>query len=324
MIQNWRQARHHDPSTISLLSLPNDLLLIVAGNLELENIKPLLLVNRRLSFLLTPTYQSLAIEQLGIMHWDDFPGLHWAAAKGHKTLVKLLLERGVNINMQAKAHGTTALHYSAMNGQESVVRLLLRRGATVDARDHVFKETASLEGTGNKTVNLHGMTPLHYAAVAGKEGIVRLLLDAGANIEARDQVNQRTALILATSNDRKAVVRILLERGADVAAVDRYGWKALSYAVADDTTNPVNGPGSYRNRTASLLETAEKRRRKKLSSRKLKLVEPGEGGSPNSGKGLEGVKGYCSDDYQQIVGEFLSLGEGPVAMGTAAGLVLKK
>lgn len=316
IIQNWRLARHHDPSAKSLRHLPNGVLINIAEHLSPSDIKSLLLASRRLCFALTTQYQCWAINKLGITHWDDSSGLHWAAAKGHVGLVRLLLDRGFCVDMRASTHGTTALHYSAMNGHEAVVRLLLERGAVVDVRDHVFKETAPPDDTqriGNRLVNLHGMTPLHYAAVMGRKGVVRLLLDAGACIEERELVNLRTVLIVAAFCGQSGVVKILLERGADIAAVDRDGWRARNYTEASV------GPDGRSNRAAALLQAAERIRDRKMRKTRTSTGlenEPSPRGD-SLGDDLEKVVEYCHDDYQRGVGEFLSLGQGPV-MGRPA------
>lgn len=314
IIQNWCLARHHNPSAKSLRHLPNGVLINIAEHLGPGDIKSLLLASRRLSFALTTQYQSWAIDKLGITHWDDSSGLHWAAAKGHVGLVRLLLDRGFCVDMRASTHGTTALHYSAMNGHEAVVRLLLERGAVIDVRDHVFKETAPPDDTqrvGNRLVNLHGMTPLHYAAAMGQKSVVRLLLDAGASIEERELVNSRTALIVAAFCNQPGVVKILLERGADIAAVDRDGWRARNYTEASGT---CTGSGGRSNRAAPLLQAAER-----IRDRKMRKTRTGTGlenePSPcgdSIGDDLEKVVEYCRDDYQRGVGEFLCLGQGPV------------
>lgn len=235
--------------------------------------------------------------------------------------------------MRASTHGTTALHYSAMNGHEPVVRLLLERGATVDMRDHVFKETAPPESTqriGNQLVNLHGMTPLHYAAAMGQKDIVQLLLNAGADIEKRDLVNLRTVLIVAAFCGQLGVVKVLLKRGADINAVDRDGWKARSYAEASGICIGTNGQYSYNNRATLLLQAAEKIQDKKLRKRKPNTHSPGPENEPSLGGGgsaggeLERMGGYCGDSYQRGVGEFLCLGQGPIMGTPAAGRGLGK
>ena len=57
------------------------------------------------------------------------------------------------------------------------------------------------------------MTALLWAAKNGQIEAVKLLLDKGANIEAKDK-SDRTALVLAVSNGRTEVEELLRKRGA--------------------------------------------------------------------------------------------------------------
>jgi len=72
---------------------------------------------------------------------------------------------------------------------------------------------------------------LHWAARYGHEAVGRLLLEKGANIEARScHASKRTALLEATANEHEAVVRLLLENGANITEKDEEGKTALHYA----------------------------------------------------------------------------------------------
>ena len=57
--------------------------------------------------------------------------LLWAALKGHEAVVKLLLEKGAQLEPKGKG-GQTALSLAGMNGQEAVVKLLLEKGAQLE------------------------------------------------------------------------------------------------------------------------------------------------------------------------------------------------
>ena len=82
-----------------------------------------------------------------------------------------------------------------------------------------------------------GQTPLEWAAeMNGDPAVVELLLDRGADIEARD-FDGGTVLIRAAGRNKSDVVRALLERGADVAAVDRDDMTPLHWA-ADSNSDP--------------------------------------------------------------------------------------
>jgi len=72
--------------------------------------------------------------------------------------------------------------------------------------------------------------PLHEAGSNGHEAVVRLLLEQGADVEAK--INDGwTALHEAARGGHEAVVRLLLEKGADVEAKTDDGWKALHRAA---------------------------------------------------------------------------------------------
>ncbi|KAJ1482635.1 ankyrin repeat-containing domain protein [Baffinella frigidus] len=73
------------------------------------------------------------------------------------------------------------------------------------------------------------MTPLHFAAKAGFEGIAGDLLDAGADASARD-LNSITPLHEAAYAGHGRVVRVLLGAGAHVTAMDAGGRTPLFMA----------------------------------------------------------------------------------------------
>ena len=68
-----------------------------------------------------------------------------------------------------------------------------------------------------------GATPLHNAALSGQRDVAALLLDRGANREARDNENGATPLYHAAAWGRTAMVELLLARGADRNARTRSG-----------------------------------------------------------------------------------------------------
>jgi hypothetical protein len=73
--------------------------------------------------------------------------------------------------------------------------------------------------------------PLHLAAYFGHEAAVKLLLEKGADFEAKDSTRSETPLCLAASNGHEAVIKLLLEKGADLEANDQLGQTPLSLAA---------------------------------------------------------------------------------------------
>ncbi|MCJ1321376.1 hypothetical protein MMC15_006720 [Xylographa vitiligo] len=73
----------------------------------------------------------------------------------------------------------------------------------------------------NSTYGRHYHVPLIAAAAKGKIEIVKLLLDNGAYVEARDSSNM-TALHVSTSEGNQTLTKMLLDYGADVEARDNH------------------------------------------------------------------------------------------------------
>ena len=95
----------------------------------------------------------------------------------------------------------------------------------------VHEVVENLKALQNPNVVADGISALMRAASYGREEVVRLLLEAGADTEWRDDDFERTALHLAAQYNRSEVVRILLEFGADMEAVDGEGAGPLHLAA---------------------------------------------------------------------------------------------
>ncbi|EAX88109.1 hypothetical protein TVAG_422640 [Trichomonas vaginalis G3] len=75
-------------------------------------------------------------------------------------------------------------------------------------------------------------TPLHWAAGWGMYDIVKLLLDFGADINARNKVGH-TPLLCAVFDNQLECARLLIDRGADVNDCDNEGFAAIHIAAGN-------------------------------------------------------------------------------------------
>ncbi|XP_037550759.1 ankyrin repeat domain-containing protein 66 [Nematolebias whitei] len=66
--------------------------------------------------------------------WSYKTPLHWAAAKGHAEIVRLLVEHGARPCLKTE-HGWTPAHFAAESGRLAVLRLLHSLHAPIDKED---------------------------------------------------------------------------------------------------------------------------------------------------------------------------------------------
>ena len=100
------------------------------------------------------------------------------------------------------------LMMAALKGHVELAKKLVARGADV-----------------NKT----GWTPLHYAATQGQIGIMDMLLENHAYIDA-ESPNGTTPLMMAAHYGTPAAVKMLLDGGADPALKNQLGLSAIDFA----------------------------------------------------------------------------------------------
>lgn len=84
-----------------------------------------------------------------------------------------------------------------------------------------------------------GFTPLHAAAAYGRTPVVRLLLDQGADVNARDKMGQ-TALMKAIWFSHADVVTVLLQKGATITGRDSNGSTIVSMAKTKNDRKVLN------------------------------------------------------------------------------------
>lgn len=131
----------------------------------------------------------------------QFSPLTIAAKNGHLAVVKVLLSSGIDIESRDD-RDRTALYAAAVKNKPNVVRFLCESNAKVN-----------IQATNN-------WTPLTAAAFLGYSEVVKSLLKYGKGIdlEMRDMKNQCTPLFYAAHENKAEVVRILCEAGANVNA----------------------------------------------------------------------------------------------------------
>jgi hypothetical protein len=144
--------------------------------------------------------------------------LHSAAACGNVGLVHYALTHGQPVN--SVLHGVLPLHAACSGGSVDVVKMLIERGANVNAPrlprrySDGRKSNAPSVGTAGgsslsrKVLLMTGSTPLHFAAANGHAPIVQILLACGAVADKPDK-NGMTPEALAEIQGHTEVIRVM-------------------------------------------------------------------------------------------------------------------
>lgn len=137
-----------------------------------------------------------------------------AVAYGHLRVLKVLLERGADVNAVDDG-GRSALWWAANQGHQDMVDVLLSHGADATRQ------------------NRAAVTPLIAAIDKGDLPIVQMLLPhySVCDVNIRDALG-RTALLAACQKDDRRIARALLLAGADTAIASNEGATAREVAAS--------------------------------------------------------------------------------------------
>lgn len=192
------------------------------------------------------------------------------------TRLRLVAAIAAALSIAASAQAQE-LRKSIFDGDLAAVRAALARKVMVNATEPQGGWTALMNavayakgprveivrllldaGAALEAVNDQGETPLivatKYPRLNGD--VVRLLIERGANVNARSKKG-RTALMHAAYELEVDEVIVLVEKGADVNAADAVGDTALLIALSTAGVPPDASDAFPQNREALILKTIE-------------------------------------------------------------------
>jgi ankyrin repeat protein len=183
---------------------------------------------------------------------DGDTALTFAASTGWVEGVRLLLDAGARMDCEAHVRGTPLM--ACVPEHVDAARLLIERGAALNACDR-WGRTVLSNAVGHRPERRNdarqappAMPIVHrldFKAPYGQSFIsnthderdpedltaLTLLLDAGANVNAKGRKACATPLIAAAARNAPDAVRLLVRRGADIDACDEQGRTALMIAA---------------------------------------------------------------------------------------------
>ena len=176
--------------------------------------------------------------------------LMMAARTGTAAAIRVLLEAGADVNAKETWGGTTALMWAVSEGHADAARMLIAAGADVNAKSN-YVAAANGRGFEGRTPVANRsdpksedfasgwLTPLMLAAREGAVELARILVAAGADVNAAAG-DGKTALALAIFNGNYEVGSFLVDSKADVNRADAQRFTPLFYAV--DRRNMETAP----------------------------------------------------------------------------------
>ncbi|XP_069559987.1 B-cell lymphoma 3 protein homolog [Brachyistius frenatus] len=182
---------------------------------------------------------------------DGDTPLHIAVVQGELAIVCKLIQlllwarKGLDIYNNLRQ---TPLHLAVITKQANMVETLLGAGADPAALDRNGQTTLHLcceydqrdclsvvlslssSSTCLEIRNYEGLSPLHLAVLQGHKDLARMLLDAGADINAMDVKSGQSPLMHAVESNNSDMVHFLIETGCDVNSQSYSGNTALHSA----------------------------------------------------------------------------------------------
>ena len=146
--------------------------------------------------------------------------LHRAVEVGDKDIVKLLLDRGVFLDIK-DTYEKTPLHYATKYGYQDIAKLLLKAGASPNLTDH------------------NGYTAFEYVIKQGHKDIVKLLFEAGADPNLTDHIGQSLFREVIKQGD-KSIIKLFIDSGVNIQGKDEYVMLILRDVILSGDKDIIN------------------------------------------------------------------------------------
>ena len=145
--------------------------------------------------------------------WENTTDLIIAAESGNLSLVQLLVEQGIDIDISTIFGDYSSLYIAAQNGHLTVVQYLVEQGADKDRP------------------NVLGASPIYAATYHGHLPVVKYLLEQGADKAKTTDIGD-SPLHIASARGHLSTTKYLVQQGADKNMANTDGLSPLHYAAS--------------------------------------------------------------------------------------------
>ncbi|XP_016097365.1 serine/threonine-protein phosphatase 6 regulatory ankyrin repeat subunit A-like [Sinocyclocheilus grahami] len=182
--------------------------------------------SQQLPLLMAVLLQQLTLCEINHQDNEGMTALHWASFHNRPEHVQALLQKGADPTLVDKDF-KTALHWAVQSGSRLMCSLILEHhlGASVINYDDengktcvhiaaaagfsdIIYELSRFPETNLQALDVDERTPLHWAAAAGKDDCVQVLLELGVEPNPRD-INENTPLTYAMYCGHTACIKLL-------------------------------------------------------------------------------------------------------------------
>ncbi len=186
---------------------------------------------------------------------SHYPLLSFAVRRQKSLVDNLLHWLPAAVLNQTDDDGRTAVHHAVISDDADTLAKLLKAGcapnlrntegemplhlAVMDKHKGSAKHLIAASPADINGVTSTGETPLHLAAKAGNEEMVRTLIEAGALVDLPDR-HGWTALAIATKNGHLQISDYLLKHHANPVFGDKFWAQPLTLALARGDQNLID------------------------------------------------------------------------------------
>lgn len=172
---------------------------------------------------------------------DNFSIIDYIIEGDNAVTLRLMLDHGLNLYSYNESNHTL-LHAAIYRNAVKCVECTLnykKNGATSCAQETINEHDKYNTLQLLQTPNNAGGTPLGSASQLEHFAIIKLLLQAGANVNQYNKNGGRISLHWAALQNNQQNLQLLLDFGANVNQADHYGVTALHHAAIQDNSNAI-------------------------------------------------------------------------------------